>query len=70
VCFGLFCCLFRDAGEKDHYYVNLNDEVVRGSIVLNKGEKMWPPPAPKAVAAPPPKAIEVKAVSAAVMAFA
>lgn len=31
-------------GEKDHFYINLEDEVVRGSIVLKDGTLMWPPP--------------------------
>lgn len=38
--------------EKDNFVVNLEDEVVRGSIVVHKGEIL--PPAP--VAAPPPAA--------------
>jgi NAD(P) transhydrogenase subunit alpha len=33
--------------------VDLEDEVVRGSIVLAEGKMMWPPPAP--VAPPPPE---------------
>lgn len=33
--------------------VDLDDEVVRGSIVLAEGKMMWPPPAP--VAPPPPE---------------
>ncbi|MBP9665071.1 MAG: Re/Si-specific NAD(P)(+) transhydrogenase subunit alpha [Pyrinomonadaceae bacterium] len=32
-------------------HVDLNDEVVRGAIILDQGKLMWPPPA---VAAPPP----------------
>ncbi|KAH9488250.1 hypothetical protein Btru_063908 [Bulinus truncatus] len=32
-------------GEKDHYNVNLEDEVVRGSIILQEGKLLWPPPA-------------------------
>lgn len=31
-------------GEKDHFHINLEDEVVRGSIVLKNGELLWPPP--------------------------
>lgn len=38
--------------------MNLEDEVVRGSIILHKGELMWPPPPPPkkdvAVQATPP----------------
>lgn len=57
--------LFVFLGEKDHYNINLNDEVVRGSIILNKGELLYPPP-PSAVPAPtppPPAKKEVKAVA-------
>ncbi|XP_076029477.1 NAD(P) transhydrogenase, mitochondrial-like [Oratosquilla oratoria] len=41
-------------GEKDHYNVNLEDEVVRGSIILDNGKLLWPPPPvePSPVAAP------------------
>lgn len=31
-------------GKKDHFDVDLTDDVCRGSIILNKGELMWPPP--------------------------
>lgn len=34
-------------GERDHYFLDLNDEVVRGSIVLHDGKLLWPPPPPK-----------------------
>lgn len=37
-------------GEKNHFNINLNDEVVRGSVVLHNGQLLWPPPAPS----PPP----------------
>ena len=43
-------------GEKDHYNINLDDEVVRGSIVLHNGEKLWPAPAIPVSAAPAPGA--------------
>ena len=33
-------------GSEDHFHVDLNDEVVRGSIILREGELMWPPPQP------------------------
>nr|CAD7427488.1 unnamed protein product [Timema monikensis] len=42
-------------GEKEHFYINLEDEVVRGSIILHEGKWLWPPPpstAPTVVAAP------------------
>lgn len=34
-------------GQKDHFHIDLSDEVVRGSIVLHDGKLMWPPPTPK-----------------------
>jgi NAD(P) transhydrogenase subunit alpha len=47
--------------------VNLDDEVVRGSIVLHDGKMMWPPPV---VAAPPPPEPGVPTKSAAAVAAA
>ena len=53
--------LFR-SGEKDHYFLDFeNDEVTRGSCVLHEGKMMWPPPPPKVVA-PPPAAAAAAAV--------
>lgn len=31
-------------GEKEHFDIRLEDEVVRGSIILKDGTLMWPPP--------------------------
>ena len=45
--------LLLSMGEKDHYNLNMEDEVVRGSIILKDGQMMWPAPAP---ATPPPAA--------------
>merc|ERR1712055_1158996 len=41
-------------GSKDHYYLDMTDDVVRGSIVLNKGVVSWPadPPISTGAAAP------------------
>lgn len=39
-------------GESDHFHINLEDEVVRGSMILESGKWMWPPPPPKVVAVP------------------
>ncbi|XP_002166595.1 NAD(P) transhydrogenase, mitochondrial isoform X1 [Hydra vulgaris] len=36
--------LLLSAGEKGHYNLNLEDEVIRGSLVHKNGELMWPPP--------------------------
>lgn len=38
--------------ENDRYQINLQDEVVRGSIVLQEGRLLWPPP-PIEIVAPP-----------------
>ena len=38
-------------GTKDHFFLDMNDDVVRGSIVLNKGAMAWPPNPPISVAA-------------------
>ncbi|THD28886.1 Nicotinamide nucleotide transhydrogenase [Fasciola hepatica] len=49
-------------GNKDHFYLNLEDEVVRGSLVLHEGQLIWPPPAPPKPATPPPKPTPPKPV--------
>ncbi|GBP31227.1 NAD(P) transhydrogenase, mitochondrial [Eumeta japonica] len=48
-------------GTKDHFHINLEDEVTRGAIVLKTGELLWPPPPPPSMshtaaapATPPP----------------
>lgn len=40
-------------GVKAQFGLDLNDEVVRGSLVLHNGELIWPPPKPPSP--PPPK---------------
>jgi len=49
-------------GTKDHFFLDMADDVVRGSIVLNKGVTTWPPNPPISVAATtgPAKAAAVK----------
>lgn len=37
-------------GEQDHFNINLEDEVVRGSIITHNGKLMYPPPPPPAPA--------------------
>lgn len=49
-------------GEKDHFHINLDDEVVRGSIILNGGTLMWPPPMLSVAAKPPAQAQQTKPV--------
>jgi H+-translocating NAD(P) transhydrogenase subunit alpha len=56
--------LLADMGGGKNFQVNLEDEVVRGALVLKDGALMWPPPkkdappvvAPKAAPVPPPQA--------------
>lgn len=50
------------AGEKGHYNIDHNDEVIRGSLVLENGSLTWPPPKPAAppAAAAPKKPVAVK----------
>jgi H+-translocating NAD(P) transhydrogenase subunit alpha len=49
------CHLLGDMGGGKSWNVNLEDEVVRGALVLHEGKLMWPPP-PRPVAAPAPVA--------------
>jgi len=50
-------------GTKDHFLINLEDEVVRGSIITHQGQIMYPPPPPvvQPGAAPAAKVAEVVA---------
>jgi len=50
--------------------INLEDEVVRGAIVLHEGKMMWPPPVVAVTAAPPPEPGVPSQSSAAVAAAA
>ena len=46
--------LLLSAGQKNHYHLDLEDEVIRGSIILKEGEMMWPPPKPIGPPTPAP----------------
>ncbi len=46
---------------KASLYANLDDEVIRGAIVLHNGKMMWPPPMP---AAPPEPGVPTKSAPA------
>lgn len=45
------CYLLEDMGGGENYHIDLEDEVVRGALVLHNGEITYPPPKP---ATPPP----------------
>ena len=49
-------------GEKGQFDIDLEDDVVRGSIVLDKGKMMWPPPAPATPPVAPQQAAKEKAL--------
>jgi NAD(P) transhydrogenase subunit alpha len=48
----------------DAVNIDMQDEVLRGTTVINKGEISWPPPAPKLSAAPPAPAAKPVAMPA------
>lgn len=45
--------LLTDMAKGGAYHVDLNDEVIRGALIVHQGEITWPPPKP---AGPPPQA--------------
>jgi NAD(P) transhydrogenase subunit alpha len=58
--------LLKDMGGSEEYQVNLEDEVVRGALILHEGKITWPPPkiaAPSPQTASPTPKVEVTTVS-------
>ncbi|MEO5765499.1 MAG: Re/Si-specific NAD(P)(+) transhydrogenase subunit alpha [Casimicrobiaceae bacterium] len=49
--------------EGDTIAIDMQDEVLRGTTVIDKGQVTWPPPAPKLSAAPPAAAAAKPAVA-------
>ena len=49
--------------EGDTIRIDMQDEVLRGTTVVDKGQVTWPPPAPKLSAAPPATAAKAAAVA-------
>lgn len=49
-------------GSDKKFWINLEDEVVRGSIILKSGELLWPPPPPAKVEVPKTNKETVKKV--------
>ncbi len=56
--------LLADMGGGANYHVNLDDEVVRGALVLHEGQLMWPPPKREPAPLPPAPAARPPSVSA------
>jgi NAD(P) transhydrogenase subunit alpha len=54
--------LLDDLSTDGEIAINLEDEVVRGAIVLHEGKMMWPPPV-VAVAAPPEPGVPTKSTA-------
>ncbi|BES95303.1 NADP transhydrogenase [Nesidiocoris tenuis] len=52
--------LLLSMGSNDHFYIDLKDDVVRGSIILNKGTLSWPANPPISVSAAPAPAATKK----------
>eukprot|EP01114_Cavostelium_apophysatum_P018323 TRINITY_DN564_c0_g1_i1.p1 TRINITY_DN564_c0_g1~~TRINITY_DN564_c0_g1_i1.p1 ORF type:complete len:1114 (-),score=361.87 TRINITY_DN564_c0_g1_i1:76-3417(-) len=52
-------------GGENKYHIDLNDEVTRGSIIMQQGKVLWPAPRPAQVATPAPAAPVKKAVEVA-----
>ncbi len=59
------CHLLADMGGGKAWHVDLDDEVIRGALIMNEGEICWPPPklAPKIPPAPPSKRPSTRPVS-------
>jgi len=47
------CHLLDDMGKAENYKIDLEDEAVRGALVLHEGKIMWPAPKKEAPPAPP-----------------
>ncbi|MGB5014396.1 MAG: Re/Si-specific NAD(P)(+) transhydrogenase subunit alpha, partial [Pyrinomonadaceae bacterium] len=52
--------LIDELNGEEGLHVDLEDEVVRGAIVLHNGKMMWPAPAPPTPAAPPEPGVPTK----------
>ena len=51
--------ILNDMGGAEKFHVDLNDEAVRGALIAQKGEVMWPAPKPKVPNVPAPKVAPV-----------
>ncbi len=55
--------LLTDLTNEEGLHVDLDDEVVRGAIVLHNGKMMWPAPAPPTPVAPPEPGVPTKSTA-------
>jgi len=39
--------LIEEMGESDNYHIDMEDDVIRGALVLHQGDITWPPPKPR-----------------------
>jgi NAD(P) transhydrogenase subunit alpha len=62
--------LLTDLTKDAELQVDLDDEVVRGSIILHNGKMMWPAPAPPAPPAPPEPGVPTKSTASVAVAKA
>lgn len=56
--------LLKDMGGADHYGIDLEDEVIRGALVVHQGNVTWPPPKPAAPAPTPAASTPAATVAA------
>ncbi|WP_309242618.1 Re/Si-specific NAD(P)(+) transhydrogenase subunit alpha [Limnofasciculus baicalensis] len=56
--------LLKDMGGSNDYKVDMEDEVVRGALILHEGKITWPPPKPTTPPAPPQPAPQAQTVKA------
>ncbi|MEM9136417.1 MAG: Re/Si-specific NAD(P)(+) transhydrogenase subunit alpha [Cyanobacteria bacterium P01_F01_bin.42] len=54
------CHLLKDMGGAESFHVDCEDYLVRGALILNEGQVMWPPP-PLAQPSPAPAALKAEA---------
>jgi NAD(P) transhydrogenase subunit alpha len=57
--------LLEEMGGAEKHAIDLENEIVRGSIVLLRGEKLWPPDPRAPLAGAPPKKVEMTTTPAA-----
>ncbi len=61
------CHLLKDMGGSSDYRVDMEDEVIRGALVLHEGQVTWPPPKPQKAPEAPKTEAKTAATPAAEM---